>query len=651
MRFKLLFSRIACSALLFALACCFQVGVVAQEEATTEQEQATEQQDPEKVAALMTAAQTGDLDAVKQLIESGVDVNSKTRYSATALSFAAEKGHLEIVKYLVEGGAEVMVKDSFYNATPLTWAMMKQHKEIIAFLKENGAEMPTLRADPERSKKKAAPAGKADPAEPAEEEKIEFAPDSNESRMLDRAVSSANWPQFRGTGARGIADGQNPPITWDSGDGRNVLWRTKIAGLGHSCPVIFGDFIYVTTAVSSAGDTSIKTGQYGGVDSVEDESEHKFMLMCFNKDDGSLVWERQATKGVPKVKRHLKSTHANCTVATNGTHVVAFFAGQGLFCYTTDGQEVWQKDLGMLDSGWFYDKSYQWGFAASPVIHNGNVIVQCDVQEQSFLGSYSLSDGSENWRTDRDEIPGWSSPTVVETDRGPMVLTCGTGFARGYDANNGKELWRYGKHSEIVVPTPFVAHDLIYIVSGYTPIQPIVAINLDAEGDVTLPEGEESGEHVAWYKPRGGSYMPSPIVYGDYMYICANSGVITCIQAKTGKQVYKTRLSKGLDQLENKPAGIGGSTSMVGSPVAADGHIYFPCETGYVFVLKAGPEFKMVACNPISESLLTTPAISEGVMFVRGQESLFAFREGAKMEMPEEEKADESTDDGSDGAK
>ena len=573
------------------------------------------------VDSLFKAAQDGDLERLRTLIEKGVDVNSKTRYSATALSFAAEKGHLEMVRFLLEKGADPNVQDSFYNATPLTWANMQKHKEVAELLKENGAELPVRKADPDRAKQKPARPNE----EAAEEEEVVFPPDSSESRLADRKVSSVNWPQFRGTGARGIADGQNPPLRWNVEEESNLLWKTRIEGLGHSCPVVFGDRVYVTTAISSAGDTSIKPGQYGGVDSVDDESEHSFVLLCLDRNDGSVIWQQEATSGVPKVKRHLKSTHANCTVATDGTHVIAFFAGEGLYCYTTNGELMWKNDLGMLDSGWFYDKSYQWGFGASPIIFEDNVIVQCDVQEQSFVASYSLSDGKEVWKTQRDEIPGWSTPTVVDSPRGPMLLTHGTGFARGYDARTGEEWWRFGRHSEIIVPTPFVAHDLIFITSGYTPIQPIAAIELTAEGDITLPEGETEGDHIAWYKPKGGPYMPSPIVYGDYLYLCANSGIITCIQATTGKQVYRERLTSGLDQLE-EDTGVGGSTSMVGSPVAADGYLYFPCEEGYVFVLEAGPEFRMVAVNPIGENLLTTPAISQGVFFVRGQEHLFAFQ-------------------------
>ena len=615
--------------LLLSFSGCLALGTTTQTLIALQEKSAEQQEAKPDATELFSAAQTGDIDVVKQALEAGVDVNAKTKYNATALSFAAEKGHLEIVKLLLEKGADPNVTDTFYNASPLVWARMGQHKEIVEVLEENGAKGPTLRADPERSKKKAKSKAEreAEAKKKAEEEaKPEFPADSPESRVADRRFVSNNWPQFRGTGARGIADGQNPPQTWNAEEAKNLLWKTAIPGLGHSCPVIYGEFMYLTSAISSGGDESIRAGNYGDVKSVEDDSEHRFVVYCINKRTGEIVWEKESAKGVPKVKRHLKSTHANCTVATNGTHVVAFFAGEGLYCYDTKGQLLWEKDLGILDSGWFYDKSYQWGYGSSPIIFEDKVILQCDIQEQSFVTSLNLNDGSQVWRVERDEIPGWSTPTVVDSPRGPMLVTHATGFARGYDARTGEEWWRFGKHSEIVVPTPFTAHDMIYITSGYRPIQPTVAISLDAEGDITLPDNETSGEHVKWYRPRGGPYMPSAMVYGDYMYLCSNAGVLTVLQAKTGQQVYRERLSKGIEQLQDVPESAD-QLSMVGSPVAADGVIYFPTEFGVVYVLKAGPEFKMLAANLVGENILTTPAISEGVFFVRGQKHLFAFGE------------------------
>ena len=449
-----------------------------------------------------------------------------------------------------------------------------------------------------------------------DEAEVRFKPSSEESKKADRAVSSVNWPAFRGTGARGIADGQNPPVSWDLENNPSSLkWKTSIPGLAHSCPVIWEERLFITSAVSQGDDKELKIGLYGDVDSVEDDSVHKFVVYCLDKNSGKILWEKTANEAVPQVKRHLKSTHANCTPATNGEYVVTFFGSEGLYCYTMDGTLVWQKDLGKLDSGWFYDAGYQWGFGSSPIIFDDKVIVQCDIQKGSFLACYDLKTGDEIWRQSRTEIPSWSTPTVVPSDNGPIVITNATKFVRANRLSDGEELWRLGTNSEIVVPTPFFAHDRVFVASGYRPVQPIYVVDPNAEGDITLEQGELKSKYIDWSQKRGGPYMPCPIVYGDYLYTCQNSGVLACIDAKTGEQVYRRRMRAA-----------GGALSFVGSPVAGDGHIYFPAEDGRVLVVKAGPEFELVSVNRLSEYILTTPAISDGVIFVRGQNHLFAIQ-------------------------
>jgi outer membrane protein assembly factor BamB len=195
-----------------------------------------------------------------------------------------------------------------------------------------------------------------------------------------------------------------------------------------------------------------------------------------------------------------------------------------------------------------------------------------------------------------------------------MLLTHATKAARGYDARTGEPLWSMGKHSEIVVPTPFVAHDLIFVASGYSPVQPIVAIRPTARGDISLPSGEKISEHIVWSTTRNGPYMPSPIVYGDYLYICSNSGVLTCYYAKTGEEVYRKRITAP-----------GGGLAFTASPLAADGHLYFPAEDGRVVIIKAGPEYEMVSSNQSGGSILATPAISDRILFVRTNNRLMAF--------------------------
>lgn len=424
------------------------------------------------------------------------------------------------------------------------------------------------------------------------------------------------WPSFRGVQASGVGEGP-APTSWNAETGTKVLWKTPIPGLAHSSPVVWGDRVYVTTAVSTEANPVLRTGLYGDVDSVESKAEHSWRVLALDRKTGKVLWEKVAHTGVPQVKRHMKATHANSTPATDGEHVVALFGSAGLFCYKADGTLKWKKDLGVLDAGWFYDPSYQWEYAASPVIYKNLVIVQADVQKGSFIAAYDLADGRQVWRTDRDEIPSWATPTVFESEKRAELVTNATKHIRGYDPMTGKELWRLAGNSEIVAPTPIAAHGHAYVTSGYAPIQPIYAIKLGAaNGDISLPEGKEANDAVTWSKKRGGPYMPTPVVYGDHLYTCSNNGILTVYDAKTGAQVYKERI-----------AGTK-SVAFSASPVAADGKLYFSSEDGEVFVVKAGPKFELLATNPMGEVLMATPAIVDGMVIVRGRQHVFAIGEG-----------------------
>jgi dipeptidyl aminopeptidase/acylaminoacyl peptidase/ankyrin repeat protein/outer membrane protein assembly factor BamB len=424
-----------------------------------------------------------------------------------------------------------------------------------------------------------------------------------------------NWPSFRGPNASGVADGQFPPISWDVDKKHNVRWKTPIPGLGHSCPVVWGDRIYLTTAVSNDGKAEFKPGLYGDVEPLKESTEHTWRVYCIDKNSGRIIWERTACKGVPKVKRHPKGSHANPTPASDGTHIVVSFGSEGLYCYDPAGTLLWRKSLGMLDSGWFYDADYQWGFGSSPIIYHNLVIVQCDVGKDSFIAAYRVADGQEVWRKSRAEIPSWGTPTIVEAPGRAELVTNATKFARGYDPLTGEELWRLGRHAEITVPTPIFGQGLVFITSGYRPVQPIYAIRPGARGDITLKDGEKSNTAIAWSTTRDGPYMPTPIVYGDYLYLCSNAGMVTCFDAKTGKQIYKERLGGG-----------GGYTA---SPVAADGKLYFTGEESGVRVVRAGPKFEVLAVNPLGDACMTTPAISDGMMFIRTQHYLLGLGRNA----------------------
>jgi outer membrane protein assembly factor BamB len=248
------------------------------------------------------------------------------------------------------------------------------------------------------------------------------------------------------------------------------------------------------------------------------------------------------------------------------------------------------------------------------------VIVQVDTGKDSFVAAFDLRDGKQVWRTPREEIPSWGTPTVVEGAGKPELVTNATKFVRGYDPETGKELWRLSRNAEITVPTPIAGEGLVFVTSGYRPVQPIYAIKPGASGDISLKEGKTENDKIAWSTSRNGPYMPTPVLYGKHLYICSNNGVVTCYEAKTGKQVYKERL--------------GGSATYTASPVAADGRLYFTSEENGVVVVNAGPKFEKVAVNPVGEVCMATPAISDGMIFVRGEHHLFAFARPSLVKRP-----------------
>lgn len=230
------------------------------------------------------------------------------------------------------------------------------------------------------------------------------------------AAGSGNWPSFRGPRASGIADGQNPPTTWDAPKGLNVRWKTPIPGLGHSSPIVWGERVFITSAVSSNAEPYLRVGLYGESPDHPEDLIHHYRVYCLDKRSGKVIWKSTAHSGKPRVKRHIKSSHANSTPATDGKHVVAFFGSEGLYCYDMDGKLLWKRDLGYLNAGAFDAPEIQWGFGSSPIIYKDQVIVLCDVNNQSFIAAFERHCGKELWRTLRDEVPTWGTPTVHEAD-------------------------------------------------------------------------------------------------------------------------------------------------------------------------------------------------------------------------------------------
>ncbi len=427
---------------------------------------------------------------------------------------------------------------------------------------------------------------------------------------LSGAQDGVHWPSFRGVGGSGVADGYPTPERWDLATAQNVRWKTAIPGLAHSSPVVWGDRIFVTTVVSRGGDDSLKVGLYGDIAPVDDDTEHAYRVLAVDKRTGNVLWSRLAVRTVPKIQRHPKATHANSSPATDGRHVAAFFGSEGLFVYDASGRLLWKKDFGTLDAGFFRVPDAQWGFGNSPIIRGRSVIVLADVQENSFLAAYNLADGKELWKTSRDDVPTWTTPTVHRSPDRTQVIVNGFHHMGGYDFRTGTELWRMSAAGDIPVPRPFVSDGLIILSSSHGGGSPLVAVHPSATGDITLAEGESANDHVAWSHPRDGSYLPTPIGYEGLVYVIRDNGVLSAFDAQSGERRYRQRVGSGI--------------AFSASPVAADGKLYLTSEDGDVFVVRAGPRYELIERNSMGEVTMATPAVSEGMLIFRTRSHLVA---------------------------
>jgi outer membrane protein assembly factor BamB len=611
--------------------------------------------------ALWEASRAGDTAGITAALQQGADVNAKARYDVTALFFAAGSGRLDAVKLLLARGADVNAQDTFYRGGAADMAFVNGHFDVGLLMLQNGANgdtalaigVQTDRADvikaaasgrvtrrglqsaldlatrlkreahavvlrealaklPPDSAPPAAAAAPAAPPPPAPPEPP--APAAVPSARPTPAARAAArpWPAFRGEGSAGNGDGQGAVTEWDVASGRNVKWKTPIPGIAVSSPIIWGSRVFVTTAVGKGGDRTFRVGLYGDVKPVDDLSPHEWKLLSLDKATGRILWERTASTGAPKTKRHTKSSQASSSPVTDGRRVVAAFGSAGVMvAWDFDGKELWRVDLGALDSGWFFDPSFQWGHSSSPIIHRDLVILQADVQKGSYVAAWDLATGKLRWKTERpDEISTWGTPAIASAAGGRDVLVTNGTKIRGYDPATGKELWRLGPNSEITIGTPVSGNGLVFVTGGYPPVRPVYAIRPGVSGDISLPKGEDASDAIAWSNMTEGTYIPTPLVYRGYLFTLQITGVMTAYELETGKRAFRGRI------------GSGGSFSA--SPVAADGRLYVTSEDGEVYVVDAAAGFPQLARNEMKEVVLATPAISDGLVVIRTLDHLYA---------------------------
>lgn len=414
---------------------------------------------------------------------------------------------------------------------------------------------------------------------------------------------SGRWPAFRGRNATGVASGPAPPASWNVESGENVLWVADLPGRGHASPIVWDGRIFVATAVSE-GEQELRTGLSGDVGTLTDEAVNTWKLIALDAANGEVLWTRDAGSEVPEFERHWKSTQANSTPATDGRRVVAVFPGLGLYCWDLDGELLWKRDPGPLDSGWFYDSSFQWGFGSSPVLFDDRVLLQVDVQGDSYLAAWDAATGEELWRTPRPEaVPGWSTPAIVPAGDGHEIVANGRTI-RAYDPETGRELWSLGPNSELPIATPVATPEAVFVSAGYPPVRPIYAVAPGGRGDIS------NGERVLWSHDRGGAYMPTPILHGGVFHVLHHDGRIEAYDPSTGERLYRARFSE--------------RGAFTASPVAAGEHLYFGTEEGTVYTAKAGDSWQELAVNDMGDPVMATPAIADGVLYVRTFSKLYA---------------------------
>lgn len=431
------------------------------------------------------------------------------------------------------------------------------------------------------------------------------------SLVLPLAVA-ADWPQWRGPEGTGVAPDADPPVRWSETE--NVRWKVAVPGRGHAAPIVWGDRVYVLTAVPVEGaqppeppadaDERTRERWMRTVHPVK----QRFVVMALNRRDGGVAWERIAVEAVPNEGTHQDGTWASASPLTDGEAVYALFGSQGLYAYSLDGELLWRRDLG--------DMSTRNGFGegSSPAVYGDKLIVNWDHEGDSFIYALDKKTGETVWQTPRDEITSWSTPLVVEVGERAQVVVAATSKSRSYDLATGELVWEAAGMTVNVIPTPVSGHGMVYLISGFRGSALQAVRVAEAKGDVAGTEA------LAWTYDRDTPYVPSPLLYGDQLYFLkVNSGILSCLDAKTGEVLFN---EQRLDGVRN----------IYASPVGAAGRVYLAGREGTTVVLEHGREFKVLAQNTLDEGFDASPAVAGGELYLRGSEHLYCLAEGGAKE-------------------
>jgi len=420
--------------------------------------------------------------------------------------------------------------------------------------------------------------------------------------LASLAAGAEDWPQFRGPGSNSLTDATGLPSEWDRDT--NIAWRAPVPGRGWSSPIVWGDKVFVTTAVQERAPTTSDRGLY------------RWEVHCFDLESGRTLWTRVAHRGEPRIATHQGNTYASETPVTDGRRVYAYFGMTGLFAYDFDGNLAWKKDLGA------YPTEEDLGTASSPIIHGDRLFLQIDSIQDSFLVALDTETGDEVWRVNRDESSNWSSPIIWENQLRTELVANGR-RVRSYDPATGDLLWEMSIGGGRCSSSPTGDDERLYFGSEARPDGGgfLFAVRAGASGDITPRDGEMKSAGVLWTQENAGPPMASPLAYRGLVYVLKRrTGIVTAYDAKSGQEIYKKRLK--------------GAPGFWASPWAYDGKVFCLDATGTAHVLRAGPDFEVLGTNPLDEESWASPALTGGGLVLRGVNHLYGIRHSTATPSP-----------------